>query len=105
MNYKIETSVGNYESAYFLEELDSGISVKIPYLCKNSISSDEQENIIKYNIVDVEEGKKANFIRMFFDHNSSIVTCGLDVFELEDILFDECEIPDISTIIFEEYSQ
>jgi hypothetical protein len=85
----IKVKTGGLDSEYILEEKEGGVSVKAPYLDR-----EEDEEVVEYNVVDVEAGRKADFVRQFFAEDNLTLVRGGIAYNLDDILFDEAEVPE-----------
>ena len=90
----IKTTLVGIKTEYFLEEKNNGIVVSAPYLDKDE---DEGEDIIKRNIVEIENGKKADFIRRFFDEGQTTIVVNLKGYNLDNAIFDMGEVPELPT--------
>jgi len=87
MKKTFSTAIGRHTSEYSLEETDDGISVSVPFITET----------INSNSFDIPEGPKADFIQQFFaEENSTIIRGGI-AYNIDDVLLDQVEIPDIIT--------
>ena len=85
--------VGFKHLHFYLEEENNRIVVIAPCLCKEDENS---KRITVRNIIfEIENGHKADFVREFFACKSSgVVDKEGYAYHLEDVLFDEVEIPE-----------
>jgi hypothetical protein len=90
----IKTTLVGIKTDYSLEEKNNGIIVSAPYLDKDE---DEDEDIIKRNIVEIENGSKADFVRRFFDEGQTTIVVNLKGYNLDNALFDMGEVPELPT--------
>jgi hypothetical protein len=85
----IKIITGNLESEYVLEEKESGILVKAPYL----EHGDNGEKIISHSEVEIQNGDKADMIRQFFIESKFCIIRSGAAYVIDEILFDECPLP------------
>jgi len=91
MNNTISIKLKNFDCNFILEERENGdIMVQVPF-----IDTDENfEDCVEYNDVEIEKGKKEQVIRQFFEEDKLTIIRGGVAYNIETILFDECELPE-----------
>ena len=90
MNKSITIKMSEFESEYILEEFDDGsIKVKVPYLDKD----DEDVDVVKHNVVEVEKGDKAEVIKQYFYEEAPSITRAGVAYNIDEVIFDETELP------------
>ena len=83
--------VGFKHLHFYLEEENNRIVVIAPCLCKEDENS---KRITVRNIIfEIENGHKADFVREFFARKSPGIVVDRYAYNLEDVLFDDIEIP------------
>jgi len=90
MNNTISIKMRNFECNFILEEMENGdIKVQVPY-----IDQDENcEDYVEHHEVEIEKGKKEQVVRQFFEEDNTTIIRGGVAYNIETILFDECELP------------
>jgi len=90
MKKKINVRMGEFEGEYFLDAFDDGkIIVQVPYLDKD----EEDEEVVRHNVVECEKGDKAEIIKQFFYEESPIIIRAGLTYNLDEIIFDETDLP------------
>jgi|GEM_PF-6487820 len=90
MNNTISIRLKNFDCNFILKEKENGdIVIQVPF-----IDQDENfEDYVEYNDVEIEKGKKEQVIRQFFEEDTLTIIRGGVAYNIETILFDECELP------------
>ncbi|MDR0313062.1 MAG: hypothetical protein LBI14_05660 [Treponema sp.] len=89
MNTAILIHTEDSEVKYTLSEQDAGITVKMPFTDHDGNGN----TFINYNIVEVENGHKANVVKQFFIENNINIIRDNKAYSLEGVLFDAVSLP------------
>lgn len=91
MNNTITIRLRNFDCDFILEEKENGdIVVQVPYVDQD----EEGEDYVEHNEVEISKGKKEEMIRQFFEEDSSVIVRNGLAYNIETVLFDECELPE-----------
>jgi len=94
MIHIIKCKIGKIKAEYQLEVAEDGIIVTVPYTKEITPKDDTKESfIVAYDEIKIPKGKKADFICIFFARKSRLIALNLTAYNLDDVLFDQVELP------------